>query len=186
MEHQIMFRRFVVLMAAGVSLAAAADIRVVEEIAVKVNGDIITRGELEEQRRELEMYLRQEQKLSGAQLAGAVEEQSKDLLRDKIDELLLVQKAKDLNISVDSEVNRRIAQMQVESKITDPDKFHDYVRQQTGIPWEEFHQKLANSYLTHRVISQEVGSHIAFAEPELRKYYEDHKAEFVRQEQVFL
>lgn len=158
----------------------------VEEIAVKVNGDIVTRGELEEQRREMEQMLRQERKLTGPQLVAAVEENSKDLLRDKIDELLLVQKAKDMNINVDSEVNRRIAQMQVESKITDPDKFHDYVRQATGIPWEDFRQKLVNSYLTHRVIGQEVQSRMAFPEPELRKYYEAHKSEYVRQEQVFL
>ena len=181
-----MFRRFVVLVAAGASLAAAADVRVVEEIAVKVNGEIITRGELNEQKREMEMILRQEQKLQGSQLAAAVEEQSKDLLRDKIDELLLVQRAKDLNISVDSEVNRRLAQMQVESKISDPDKFHDYIHEKTGIPYEEFKQKMTNSFLTNRVIGQEVGSHIAFSEQDLRAYYDAHKAEFVRQEQVFL
>ena len=43
-----------------------------------------------------------------------------------------------------------------------------------------------NSYLTHRVIGQEVQSRMAFPEPELRKYYEAHKSEYVRQEQVFL
>ena len=181
-----MFRRFVVLVAAGASLAAAADVRVVEEIAVKVNGEIITRGELAEQKRELEMMLRQEQKLSGTQLSAAVEEQSKDLLGNKIDELLLVQRAKDLNVNVDSEVNRRLAQMQVESKITDPEKFHDWIRQQTGIPFEDFKQKMTNSFLTNRVISQEVGSRITIPEQDLRKYYEEHKSEFVRQEQVFL
>lgn len=181
-----MFRRFVVFVAAGVSLAAAADVRVVEEIAVKVNGDIITRGELDEQKREMEMALRQEQKLTGAQLAAAIQEQSSNLLRDKIDELLLVQRAKDLNINVEAEVNRRIAQMQVESKITDPDKFHDFVRQSVGIPWEDFRAKLVNSYLTHRVIGQEVQSHMAFPEAELRKYYEEHKADYVRQDEVYL
>lgn len=181
-----MFSRLVVLVAAGVSLAAAADVRVVEEIAVKCNGDIITRGELEEQRRELELYLRQEQHLSGPQLQTAVEEQSKDMLREKIDELLLVQKAKDLNISVESDVNRRLGQMQVQSKITDPDKFHDYIREQSGIPFEDFRQKLVNSFLTNRVIGQEVGSHVVIPEPELRQYYEQHKAEYMRQEQVFL
>jgi peptidyl-prolyl cis-trans isomerase SurA len=186
MEQQIMFSRLVVLVAAGVSLAAAADVRVVEEIAVKCNGDIITRGELEEQRRELELYLRQEQHLSGPQLQTAVEEQSKDMLREKIDELLLVQKAKDLNISVESDVNRRLGQMQVQSKITDPDKFHDYIREQSGIPFEDFRQKLVNSFLTNRVIGQEVGSHVVIPEPELRQYYEQHKAEYMRQEQVFL
>ena len=87
---------------------------------MKVNGDIVTRGELEEQRREMEQMLRQERKLTGPQLVAAVEENSKDLLRDKIDELLLVQKAKDMNINVDSEVNRRIAQMQVEARSPTP------------------------------------------------------------------
>src|SRR5579863_57761 len=179
-----MFRRFVVLVAAGAAVCAAADVRVVEEIAVKVNGDIITRGELEDTKKELENFLRQQQKLQGAQLSAAVDEQSKDLLKEKIDELLLVQAAKDMNISVDSEVNRRVAQMQVESKITDPDKFHDWVREKTGMPYEEFHQKLTNNYLTHRVISQEV--HMTIPDPELHKYYDEHKNEFQRQEQVFL
>ena len=74
-----MIRRFVVLMAA-LPMAAAADIRVVEEIAAKVNGDIITRGELDEQRRELEMFLRQERHLAGVathdRRAGAIQEHS--------------------------------------------------------------------------------------------------------------
>ena len=49
----------------------------------------------------------------------------KNLLRDRIDQLLLVQKAKDLNINVDGEVTKRMAQIQTDSGIADPDKFHD-------------------------------------------------------------
>ena len=86
-----MIRRFVVVIMATLPLAVAADIRVVEEIAAKVNGDIITRGELDEQRRDLEMALRQERHLTGVELTTAVQEESKNLLRDKIDELLFVQ-----------------------------------------------------------------------------------------------
>jgi parvulin-like peptidyl-prolyl isomerase len=164
----------------------AADVKVVEEIAAKVNGEIVTRGDIEATRRDLEAYLRGNQKLTGMQLATALSEQEKDILKEKIDELLLIQKAKDLNINVDSEVNRRIAAMQVESKIADSDKFHDWVRDQTGIAFEEFKQKLSNNYLTRRVINQEVGSRIAIPEPDLRKYYDDHKTEFVRQEEVYL
>lgn len=181
-----MFCRFVVLVAAGASLAAAADVRVIEEIAAKVNGDIITRGDLEEQKRQTEQILRQEQKLQGPQLQQAVNEASKDFLRDKIDELLLVQRAKDLNISVDSDVTRRLNQMQVQAKITDPDKFHQYIHDATGIEFEEYKQKMTNAFLTQRVISQEVGSHMVIPDADLRKYYEAHKQEFVRQEQVFL
>ena len=181
-----MICRFVVLVAAAASLAAAADVRVIEEIAAKVNGDIITRGDLDEQKRQAEQVLRQEQKLQGPQLQEAVNEASKDFLRDKIDELLLVQRAKDLNINVDSDVTRRLNQMQVQSKITDPDKFHEFIHQQTGMEFEEYRQKMTNAFLTQRVISQEVGSHMVVPDAELRKYYDAHKQEFVRQEQVFL
>lgn len=181
-----MICRFVVLVAAGASLAAAADVRVIEEIAAKVNGDIITRGDLDDQKRQADQVLRQEQHLQGPQLQQALTEASKDFLRDKIDELLLVQRAKDLNINVDSDVTRRLNQMQVQSKITDPDKFHEFIHQQTGMEFEEYRQKMTNAFLTQRVISQEVGSHMTIPDAELRKYYAAHKEEFVRQEQVFL
>jgi parvulin-like peptidyl-prolyl isomerase len=173
-------------MMAALTAAVAADIRVVEEIAAKVNGDIVTRGELDEQRRELEMVLRQERHMTGMQLAAAVEEGSKNFLREKIDQLLMVQKAKDLNISVDSEVAKRLAEMQVAAKITDPDKFHDYIRDNTGIPFEEYKQKMTDEFLWRRLIGQEVGARISIPEPELRKYYDAHRAEYVRKAQVFL
>src|ERR1017187_845900 len=107
-----MICRFVVLSAFALRLAPAADIRVVEEIAAKVNGEIVTRGELSEQRRLVETYLHQEQHLNGPPLQTAADEQSKNILRDKIDQLLLVQKAKELEIHVDSEVTRRLLELQ--------------------------------------------------------------------------
>lgn len=182
----MLFRSFVVLIAASASLAMAADVRVVEEIAAKVNGSIVTRGDLEQQRHDLEMMLRQEQHLSGAALAAAVDEQSQNILREKIDELLLIQKAKDMDISVDSDVTRRIAEMRVQSKIDDPDKFDEAIRQQYGMTYEEFKQKMTDQFLIHKVISQEISSRIAIPEADLQKYYDAHKADFLRKAQVFL
>ena len=181
-----MICRFVVLSAVAFRLAAAADIRVVEEIAAKVNGEIVTKGEIDEQRQLVETYFRQEQHLNGPALLTAVDEQSKNVLRDKIDQLLLVQKAKELEMNVDSEVTRRLAELQVLSKISDPEKFHDYIRDQTGMPFEEYKQKMTNEYLVHRVVGQEVGMHVTFPEADLRKYYDQHKSEFMRKEQVYL
>jgi peptidyl-prolyl cis-trans isomerase SurA len=180
-----MHRRIVLLLAASVSIAAAADVHTVEEIVAKVNNDIITHGELTRTRLEIEAELRQ-QGLNGAKLNQAVQEKSADGLREHIDQLLLVQKAKDLNISVDSEITKRLAAMQVQSKIVDEDKFHDFIREQMGMPFEDFKQQAKNQLLTQRVISEEVGSHIAIPESEKRKYYDEHKADFVRDEQVFL
>jgi len=181
-----MFCRFVVLVTMGASFALAADVHVVEEIAAKVNGDIITRGDLMQERLRLETMLRQEQHLNGAALSAAVDEQSKDVLREKIDELLLIQKAKDLQLSVDSDVTRRIAQMRVESKISDPDKFDQAIQQQYGMTFEEFKQKMTDQFLIHKVISQEISSRIAIPEADLQKYYDAHKADFVRKAEVFL
>jgi peptidyl-prolyl cis-trans isomerase SurA len=180
-----MHRRIVLLLAASVSIAAAADVHTVEEIVAKVNNDIITHGELTRTRLEIEAELRQ-QGLNGAKLNQAVQEKSADGLREHIDQLLLVQKAKDLNISVDSEITKHLAAMQVQSKIVDEDKFHDFIREQMGMPFEDFKQQAKNQLLTQRVISEEVGSHIAIPESEKRKYYDEHKADFVRDEQVFL
>jgi len=180
-----MYRRLILLFAASISAGAAADVRTVEEIVAKVNNDIITRGELVRTGLELEAELRQ-QGLSGAKLQQALQEKSADALREHIDQLLLVQKAKDLNINVDAEITKRLAAMQVQSKIVDEDKFHDFIREQMGMPFEDFKQQAKNQILTQRVISEEVGSHIAIPESEKRKYYEQHKGDFVRDEQVFL
>src|SRR6516162_2699970 len=101
----MMVRSLAFWVAAAVSTAVAADIKVVEEIAAKVNGDIITRGELEQQRGEIEKELRSEG-YTGARLSDAMKETSANALRNQIDEILLVQRGRDLNISVDTEITK--------------------------------------------------------------------------------
>ena len=177
--------RFIVLIAAIAPLAQAADVRIVEEIIAKVNGDIITRGEMEQARTRL-MEEAKSQGLTGAQLAEVVRNQDKNALRDQIDQLLLVQRGKDLDVKVDADVTRRLAEIQSQSKITDPDKFHDYIREQTGMSFEDFQQQMKNTLLTQKVIGEEISSRISIPEADLRKYYEEHQKEFVREEQVFL
>ena len=49
-----------------------------------------------------------------------------------------MQKGKELNINVDADVNRRIAEIQSQSGIADPDKFHEWLREQTGESFEDF------------------------------------------------
>jgi len=180
-----MYRRLIPLLAASLSVAAAADVHIVEEIVAKVNNDIITRGELARTRQEIAAELRQEG-LSGPKLQQALQAKSADALRDQIDQLLLVQKAKDLNINVDSEITKRLAAMQVQSKIDDPDKFKDFIREQMGMPFEDFKAQVKNQLLTQRVIGEEISSRVVIPEPEKRKYYDEHKKDFVREEQVFL
>ena len=164
---------------------AAAEVKVIEQIVAKVNGDIITRGELERSRQALEVELRQ-QKVPEAKMQELLKEREADALKDQIDQLLLVQKAKEMNINVDAEITRELADIQLQNKISDPDKFHQWVQEQAGMPFEDLKQQMKNRALTQRVIRQEVGGRITIPKSELLKYYEDHKADFVRQEQVFL
>ncbi len=168
-----------------VSMASAADVHVVEEIVAKVNGDIITRGDLETVHRDRAAAL-QGQGATGAALAKAMKEEDQNALRGEIDRLLLIQHGKDLNINIDSEVTKRIAELQTASGVADPDKFHDWLHEKYGVPYEEIRQKIHDQILTQRVISQEVMSRINVPHSEVEKFYAEHKADFVRKEQVFL
>ncbi len=179
-------RRCLAGLLALVSSALYAEVRLVEQIVVKVGNDIITQTELNRRRQTIEAEMRQ-QGLKGAPLQKALEEKERDALRDQIDQLLLVQRGKDLNINVDSEVTKRLAQIQLQSKITDPDKFHEWLREQSdGMTFEDLKLQIRNQIMTQRVIGQEVGSKINVPRPEIEKYYEEHKTEFVRDEQIFL
>jgi len=173
------------LMAASASLFAT-DLTVVEEIVAKCNGDIVTRSDLDKAQKELTEAYRREG-LTGAALDEKIAQESKHLLQDRIDNLLLVQKAKDLDIKVDTELAKRVADVQKQSGIADPDKFHDWVKEQSGgTPFEDFRNDMKNQMLRERVIRQEVGEHIVIKHEELEKYYNEHKADFVREERISL
>src|SRR5580698_6110928 len=95
------------LLSAGALALLAADRpdppRVVEEIVAKVNGDIITHGDLEKAKILIEHDLRQNG-LSGAALQQQYEKTVNDELRNQIDQLLLVQKGKELDINVEADL----------------------------------------------------------------------------------
>jgi peptidyl-prolyl cis-trans isomerase SurA len=163
----------------------AADLAVVDEIVAKCNGDIITKGELQRIQRQMITELR-EQGATGVTLENAVASREKNLLRDRIDQLLLVQKAKDLNINVDAEVAKRMAAIQTDSGIADPEKFQEYIKERAGVSYEDFKQEMKNQMLTQRVIRQEVSERVNVKREDVQKYYDEHKTEFVRQEQLYL
>src|SRR5579872_3064890 len=163
----------------------AAEIGTVEEIVAKCNGDIITRTDLARARQQLITELR-ENGLAGSALEQALADREKNLLRDKIDQLLLVQKAKDLDINVDSDVTKQLAKIQQDSGIADPDKFHDYIKEQSGIPFEDFKDEMKKNMLTQRVVREEVSDKIPIKHEDIEKYYNEHKSEFVREERLYL
>jgi len=174
----------------GLCLALAAPLQagepvIVEQIIAKVNGDIITRSDLARARQELEANLRQ-RGLPPALIAEALAQAEKDLLRDKIDNLLLIQRGKELNINVDIEVTKYIGQIQSENKIADPEKFQQWIRENTGMAYEDFRAELRNSFLSQRVLAQEVYSKVNIPRRQIEEYYEKNKESFIRKERVIL
>jgi parvulin-like peptidyl-prolyl isomerase len=162
-----------------------AEVSVIDEIVAKVNGDIITSSELARTQRQMLEELKQR----GAkedQIAEMLKDRGKDVLRDRIDQLLLVQKAKELNVNVDQQFSKYQAEMMKSVKIADQEKFAEMVREQTGQSYEDWRNETKSVMMTQRVMGQEVQSKITVPKPELLKYYEDHKQDFLRQEQVFL
>ena len=170
---------------AAAGLASAAEITVIEEIVAKVNGEIVTRGDIERTRKQMETAMR-EQGATGDRLQQALAESEKNILRERIDQLLLQSKAKEMNLNVDSEVAKQLADIQRKSGLTDPDKFQQFVRDQTGMSYEDYKNDRKNDLLTNRVIRQEVASKITIKREESQQYYDTHQDEFKREERVFL
>jgi parvulin-like peptidyl-prolyl isomerase len=163
----------------------AADTVVVEQIVAKVNGDIVTRSELDLLRKQLAAEL-QQRGGTAVQIRDQMKDHEKDLLREKIDSLLLIQRGKDLDLKVDNDVSKRMAEVQADAKIADPDKFQQWIKENTGKSYEDFKQDLKNQIMTQKVVAEEVGSKINIPHEQVVDYYEKHKATFIRKEQVFL
>ncbi|MBI4903002.1 MAG: peptidylprolyl isomerase [Acidobacteria bacterium] len=178
-------RSSLLLLSLGAFGLWAADITTVEEIVAKINGDIITRTELSRTRKQYEDELRQ-RRITGADFTKAMRDREGLILRDRIDQLLLVQKGKDMSISVDGDISKQMAEIQKRSGIADSDKFQSWVKEQLGMPFEDYKNEMRNQILTDRVVRQEVMGSINIPRAEVRKYYEEHKAEFKREEQIFL
>lgn len=159
--------------------------KVVEQIVAKVNGDIISQDELQRLDQQLARQLRTEGD-NGEQFQQDYQRQRKNVLRDRIDELLLVQEGKNLDIKVDPEVTKYMANLQLQSGIADTDKFHDYIRKESGMSYEDFVAEAKNHFLTQAVIGSEVARHINFSDEQIKHYYETHQKEFIKDEKVYL
>src|SRR5262245_51120005 len=160
---------------------AVAD-TVVEEIIARVNSDIITRAELQRSREQVVNELKER---FGAQANDRVAEKEKDSLRDLIDQQLLIQKGKDLGITADTEVIKRLDDMRKQMNLESMEDLEKAAQDQ-GVSFEDFKQNLRNQIITQQVIGREVGSKIQITQKEAEDFYDQHKAELERPEQVRL
>jgi peptidyl-prolyl cis-trans isomerase SurA len=170
-----------------VKAGASAGGKVVEEIVARVNNEIITTSELEKARKSAAEEAQQDcqGRCSQEQLQVAVEDRQKFALRDLIDQSLLAQRGKDMGLSVEADVIKQLDQIRVQNKLPDMDALERAVTQE-GLNWDDFKNNIRNKILTQQVIQREVGSHINIGRDDAMKYYDAHKNDFVKPEEVAL
>ena len=161
--------------------------KVVEEIIARVNNEIITSSELEKARAAATEDAQQEcsGRCTPEQLQVAVEDRQKFALRDLIDQSLLAQRGKDMGVNVEGDVVKQLDQIRVQNKLDSMEKLESAVTKE-GLNWDDFKNNIRNKLLTQEVIRREVGSHITIGHDDAMKYYQEHKKEFVKPEQVAL
>jgi len=155
---------------------------VVEEIVTRVNNQIITSSEYERSKQQLKDEVKQQDPSNADQVYT---QREKDVLRDLIDQQLLLDKGKDLGITADTDLIKREDEMRKEMKL---DSIEDLEKEATkqGVSWEDFQQNMRNQIITQKVIGQEVGSHLNIGNDEMQQFYDQHKTEMERPEAVRL
>jgi peptidyl-prolyl cis-trans isomerase SurA len=174
------------LLFAALPLGAQTKGTVVEEIVARVNNDVITREDLAHARDSMENEAKDEcQSCTPEQLQSEIAAKEKNLLRDLIDQSLLVQRAKDNSINVDADVIKRLDAIRVQYKLPSLEALETEVNK-SGQDFEDFKSQIRDQLLTQEIIRKEVGSRIIVSHEDVVKYYGEHKSEFTRPETVVL
>jgi peptidyl-prolyl cis-trans isomerase SurA len=175
-------KKFPLLLAVIACLCAASAGQVVEEIIARVNSQIVTRSEFLRNKDQLKDDVKQQDPANADKLYA---EREKDILRDLIDQQLLLEKGKDLSISGDTELIKRLDQMRKEMKLSSMEELEKAATSQ-GISYEDFKQNMRNQIITQKVISEEVGGHLTIPKDEEQKFYDEHKNEMEQPEEIHL
>ncbi|MGO9126681.1 MAG: peptidylprolyl isomerase [Terriglobales bacterium] len=165
----------------GLPVAFGAD-TVVQEIIARVNNQIVTRSEYVRSEEDLRKDALQQDPVNADKL---VAERDKDVLRDLIDQQLLLEKGKDLGITADTELIKKLDQMRKEMNLESMEDLEKAAQAQ-GISFEDFKQNMRNQIITQQVIGKEVGQRLIIDKEEEQKFYDTHQSELNQPEQIKL
>jgi peptidyl-prolyl cis-trans isomerase SurA len=170
------------------ALAQEGELKVVDEVIAQVNDDVITLSMVKRESKQRIEALKQ----GGMPEQQAIEEVAKhqaDLIATLINEQLLMQRGKELDLAseVEAEVNRRMLDVAKEQGITSIEKLDEAMRE-SGMDPVGTRQTLRTEIMKQAVIQQEVDRKIFFGLPmdELKKYFEANRTKFTKPETVVL
>jgi len=161
---------------------------IIEHILVKVNGEIFTKTDLES--RQI-VALRQsgqqfDPKASDVQLRKMLDDVTPQLIVNVIDEILLVQRGRELGYSMgDDQFKSILDSIKKDNKIESEEQFQAALKQE-NMTLPELRKTLEKQVIISRVQQNEVLGRVAVSDDEARRYYEAHKNEFTSPRTVTL
>ena len=168
--------------------AQEGEMQVVDEVIAQVNDDVITLSMLKKETKERIEALKQ----SGMTEQQAMDEVSKrqnELIATLINEKLLLQRGKELDLSndVEAEVNRRMLDIANQQGINSIEKLYEAMRQSGLVP-EDVRRTMRTEMMKQAVLQQEVDRKVYLgpSTEEVKKYYDAHPDKFRKPETVKL
>jgi peptidyl-prolyl cis-trans isomerase SurA len=168
--------------------APVSQVQVVEQVLVKVNGDIITKSELEERQITAlrQRNLDPDVLKNDDQLKKALAEVTPQILVSAIDEMLLIQLGREKNLHLsDEQFNRWLGAMRKEQNLEDDKRFEAALKQE-GMTLSDVRRNVERQFLIQEVQRDEFGGKLQITEEEARQYFLVHQNEFVEPASVTL
>jgi peptidyl-prolyl cis-trans isomerase SurA len=162
-------------------LGSAVSAEILEQVLVKVNGEIVTQTEFHRiQINALRELPNQTDpgRLSDAELAKLLAQVTPQAIVTVVDELLLMQRAKELSLTVsDAQFGQVLDSIKKDNKIESEAAFEAALKSE-GMTLAQLKQMLSKRILIGQVQQREVGSRVDVTEAEERAYYDAHLSEF--------
>ena len=180
----------VVLLAAAV-VAVPLRAEIIEQVLVKVNGDIITKTDLEARqiaaiRQQMNSRIDADALKNDAELRKTLLAITPQILVDTIDELLMIQIGKEKGYRLsDDQFKSWLENLRKEQNLQDDQKFQAALKQE-GMTIDDLRKNVERQFLRSRVQQDEIGSKVSITEEEARQYYLSHKDEFAEAATVTL
>lgn len=156
------------------------DSQVIEDIVARVNDRIITDSDYKRAEQQLE-----QEGLREGLSPDEVDARKKTLLRDLIDQQLLLSKGKQLGISGETGMVKRLDEIRKANHLKTMEELEKAAQAQ-HVSFEDFKASIRNSVITQDVVRQEVSPHITISPQEVKAYYDEHKDDFSQPESVEL
>jgi peptidyl-prolyl cis-trans isomerase SurA len=170
---------------ASAFLLAAVAVRadnIVDEIIARVNSQIITRSDVEKAKQTNMEELKQRFPSDWQTKWTKVQN---DILRDLIDQQLLLERGEALGIDGKVEVVKRLNQLRQQMNLASIDDLEKEAQKQ-GVSYEDFKEQIRIGAVTQQVIGQEVGAKLHISTEDIQDWYDKHQKELEGSEEVGL